>query len=67
MCEVAVIPSSYFTKPTVPAILFQSIRVTDGERKDKLSEMYSGHQHAESNVQQLNKVQLFFGDILQHL
>ena len=35
--------------------------------KDELSETYSDHHHAESNIQPLNKAQLFFVDVLQHL
>ena len=67
MCEDAVISSPYLIQPTGAAILFQSMQVTNGLGKDELSEMYEGHQHAESNVQPLNKVQLFCADVLQHM
>ena len=35
--------------------------------KDELSKTYSGYQHAESNIELLNKAQLIFVDVLQHL
>ena len=66
MCEVAVIYSPYFVQLTGAAILCWSMQVTNGVGKNELSEKYSSHQHADSNVQHLNKVQLFFL-CLQHL